>query len=447
MDHIGRRHFMMGLGGVSTAALAGSGVAAVPETIAPQPGDALPARADRPAYDYRAFRDFHAGSIDGQSSSEKEMRYRNLRPTEFNLSAIIARTGPISFFPEAGPASRALAAALIVHGHLGPMRLDTYVDHPQSQIDGIIIAHKGKILYEAYPRMQSSDRHLLYSVTKPLVGLCVALLDEAGLVDVRKPIEIYLPQLEGSGWEGVAIRDILDHSSGIEAIEDGVEYSADPDAPIFRVLNSIYTLDRSKKSTFGILATLRRAKAPATAYEYTSVNSIILAWLVETVCNAPLATVISERIWRHVGAEHDGSLAISPFGAPGADGGISVSLRDVARFGLLYTRSGRVDRPPLVSDRHLATLLEGGRSALYATSERSRAPELQADPPLYNNWLWDRVWADGDFYKNGWGGQGLHVSSKGDGVIAFFGTGRNGNDGTHNLRWIARAIAVTLFKH
>jgi hypothetical protein len=42
------------------------------------------------------------------------------------------------------------------------------------------------------------------------------------------------------------------------------------------------------------------------------------------------------------------------------------------------------------------------------------------DPAQHQAGQWDAVWADGDFYKGGFRGQGLYVSPSRDLVIAFF---------------------------
>jgi CubicO group peptidase (beta-lactamase class C family) len=156
--------------------------------------------------------------------------------------------------------------------------------------------------------------------------------------------------------------------------------------------------------------------------------------------------VIARDIWRPIGAAAEGALLVSPYGAPGADGGLSARLRDVALFGLQFTAGQRrLAARPLISDRHLAAI-RAGRPALYqarrlSAGARSRiAATAAADRPAFNAWQWDEVWADGAFYKGGWGGQGLYVAPDRDLVIAFFGTPRA--DGSINqLEYAKRAVA------
>lgn len=430
---VSRRTLLAGAAGVGVV-LAASPPAAAGTTAAP------PLR-----HDYAEFQRFHASGEMYGGVEQDPVRYQNLHLTEFIRCTIVGRGDVPGAMPPASASVRETAANTSVVTPFGTLTLDAYVRHPESQVDGLLILHHGRVLYEAYPQMVASDRHVLNSVTKPVVGLCIALLAEDGLIDVSRPIDAYMPGLEKSGWAGVRIRDILDQSSGIDCIEDG----APPGAPIEQLLGSIYSLvpDPVRGSPVDIISSLKRRGPPGANYEYTSANSVILAMLAETVAKMPLAKLIEQRIWRQMGSEQDAWLAISPFGTPGGDGGLSTALRDIARFGMLYTPSGRAGvRHRVVSDRHLATVLKEGQRDRYARSARGRAEALKlSDRPLYQNWLWDWVWADGDIYKNGWGGQGLHVSTGRDGVIAFFGTGRKGNEGVHELKWLSRQLSTQLF--
>ena len=58
-----------------------------------------------------------------------------------------------------------------------------------SSFDGFIVVHAGTIVYEQYPHMQPSQMHLIFSVTKAFVGTALGLLEDAGKVDLSKPIQ------------------------------------------------------------------------------------------------------------------------------------------------------------------------------------------------------------------------------------------------------------------
>ena len=81
------------------------------------------------------------------------------------------------------------------------------------KFNGLIIIHKGKIVFEGYPRMFPTDLHITMVITQVFVSTSIAILEDRGLIDTTKSIDHYFDALKGSGWEGVPIRDILDMSS------------------------------------------------------------------------------------------------------------------------------------------------------------------------------------------------------------------------------------------
>ncbi|HJS73976.1 MAG TPA: serine hydrolase, partial [Vicinamibacteria bacterium] len=114
-----------------------------------------------------------------------------------------------------------------------------------------------------------------------------------------------------------------------------------------------------------------------------------------------------------MGAESDALVTVNAHGQGAVHGGIVATLRDVARFGLLFTPGRGRD---VVSERYLRKILEGGRPALLEAAGRS-SPDVR-----HATYQWDRVYRDGSFFKGGFGGQGLYISPEQDLVIAYFGT-------------------------
>jgi CubicO group peptidase (beta-lactamase class C family) len=373
-------------------------------------------------------------------------RYEYSHMAEFGPHAVILRAGPVAELPVA--LDPAIASYPTVT-RLGELPLDAYVHEPDSGVDGVVILRQGQIVYEAYPRMRPLDKHILMSVTKPYTGLLIALLAERGQIDVHAPIETYLPELSESGWAGTSVLDILDMASGIDCREGDEGAYFDPEHPYYHYeasFNPGKATERTNPSTYAYMAELKRARPAGEAFEYTSVDTFVLGWLAERIINLPYHELVSQEIWQKIGAEGDGLLSISPIGAPSAEGGMLANLRDVARFGLLFTPSWRVvSDERVVSPTHLEQILHGGRPELFrATRDAAYFWETYGDdPPFTNSWQWDAVWEDGDIYKGGYHGQGLHVSPSRDLVVAYFGTvneQRVGND----LRTIARRLSVAL---
>jgi len=77
-----------------------------------------------------------------------------------------------------------------------------------------------------------------------------------------------------------------------------------------------------------------------------------------------------------------------------------------------------------VSERYLHAIREGGRPELFDKGLMGQRilGHLAPAVPRHNSYHWDWVMPDGDFFKSGFGGQGLFISPERDLVIAFFGT-------------------------
>jgi CubicO group peptidase (beta-lactamase class C family) len=283
-------------------------------------------------------------------------------------------------------------------------------------LDGIVILRGGNIVYEAYPRMRPDDRHILFSVSKVLVSTIIAILEDRGLVDVSNPVDVYLPALRKTAWGGIPVLDILDMASGIDALEDDESYT-NPARKHYQYEASLGWLPKvaglpetvMDEDTYGFIASLEKKSDPGKVREYASVNTMVLAWLAEEATGKRFPELLSETIWSRMGAEADALVTVNSRGHSTVHGGIVATLRDVARFGLLFTRGrGR----GVVSESYLAKIAERGRPELLDAGEDVRHATYQ----------WDRVYRDGSLFKGGFGGQGLYVSPDEDIVIAYFGT-------------------------
>ena len=351
------------------------------------------------------------------------MRYAFLNTPEFMPHAVIHRDGPVA---ELAEEPRDDLPGMEFRTPLGPMTLDDYVQ--QGPVNGVVVLHQGAIVYERYPRMRRIDKHLLMSVSKVFAGTLIAILEDQGKIDTQMTVETYIPEVRGSGWEGVRIRDVLDMTSGIDCDELAPDAYHETDStyyPFEESLGLIPTYPGSRYSTWDYVTTLGRATEPGQSYDYTSINTFILSWLAEKVTNTRFPDLVSAEIWSKIGAESDALISSSRCGAIAAHGGIVVRLRDFARFGLLFTPSWNVVADePVISERHLNEIIHGGRPEIFDKGVWGKRllENLAPAKPSHNAHQWDFVMPDGDFYKGGMGGQGLYISPTRDLVIAFNGT-------------------------
>ncbi len=354
--------------------------------------------------------------------------------------------------PVGRPAARLEAAEDAALGRFAVepgVTLDDYV--ARGPVSGIVVVLGGRIVYQRYPRMRPGQRHFMMSVTKAFTSALAGILEQRGVLDLSAPVDAVVTELAGSGWAGVPTRDVLGMASGIGCPGDNTPGAGtNPDHPFYRfeaTLGWRPAGDGPLPSPYEFVAGLPAGRPPGQRYEYVSANTFVLSWLIERATGLPFAEVLRREIWSQAGFEAPAQLSGSAAGAPGSHGGLSITLRDLARFGLLFTpSSGLVSDADIITARHLRLIQAGGRPELhdhdpaglphYITA--AYGPEL---PPASRQWNF--AMADGDLFKGGHGGQGLYISPGRDLVIAFAGVPRA--DGSASLlRWYSRRLALSL---
>jgi len=144
--------------------------------------------------------------------------------------------------------------------------------------------------------------------------------------------------------------------------------------------------------------------------------------VLQKVTGKPVEDLISERIWSKVGMEGDGVLGLSASGERMAYGAFAARLRDLGRFGLMFTPSWRaVSEERVISDDYFQRVYSAADPDRYG--EDCMSQRLMADfgeTDLGTSYQWDAVFSDGDLYKSGRFGQCLYVSPGTDTVVVFF---------------------------
>jgi len=321
---------------------------------------------------------------------------------------------------------------------LGELTLDRLLEDPRSRVQGFIVLHKGRIVYEKYPGMRQDDHHLWFSSSKSVAGLLVGLLEAEGKIDVERSIDAYLPELATTQWRGIKVIDILDMATGLDVAETE-QSRTDPNSPV----NHFFRVELGDTSNVGgrtsdqILYSVGKTSEPGTLFEYSSLATKMLGNLVERVSGQRLAEFMSERVWSKIGAESDALIGLNPWGGASIPGMISSRLRDKARYGMIYTPSWpAVANERIVPQSLIDRTRRNCRPELLARSNRNASSTLaDKDRPRCNSRQWDAIYADGDMYKGGARGQGIYVSPDADYVAAWFST-------TQESGWVAYARAM-----
>ncbi|HVA76797.1 MAG TPA: serine hydrolase [Candidatus Binataceae bacterium] len=217
----------------------------------------------------------------------------------------------------------------------------------RTRTQGFLVIKDGKIVDERYfnganDKTKFTSWSVAKSFTSTLVGLALA---DGKIKSLDDPITEYLPELKGSGYDGVPINDILEMSSGVKFSE---EYGIDS-SDVMIMWDKTMT---EQSQTFAEYASsLGRSEKPGSKFVYRSVDTAVLAMLVKRVTGKPLAQMLSERIWQPLGMEQDATWLTDRAGSNALEAGdccINATLRDYARFGLLFLHDGKAGDRQLV---------------------------------------------------------------------------------------------------
>ncbi|MDE0747048.1 MAG: serine hydrolase [Porticoccaceae bacterium] len=300
-----------------------------------------------------------------------------------------------------------------------------FVDFLESDLSSnmaVVILHKGDIVFEHYARMQEYEKPIWWSVTKVFASTLIAILEDRDQIDVNKPVDFYLPELKGSDFRGVTVRNVLDMASGVDC-SDGTyargtcyyEYEAS--------LNDAVRSNSTASTPYEALANMKpgRWADQGVGFDYSGANTFVLSWIVERLMAMPFQDAVTKELWQKMGAEGDASIFAARYGIALSSGGFLAKARDMARFGLLFTPSyKKVSSEKVISDRHLDMIINKGRPELLANArfagERSANPDIK-----HNSYQWDVVYNNNDIFKGGWAGQGLLINHEKDLVAVYLG--------------------------
>ena len=264
----------------------------------------------------------------------------------------------------------------------------------RSQAEGLCVLKDGRIAYERYFNgMTERTPHLLMSVSK---SWCCALLGVQvgkGLLRRSDLVTDIVPDMAGTSLDGATVAHVVDMTAGTEFVEDYDLY-ADPDAdnPLleYERHTSYRRLgDREPIGALGHFRTYPTAYEHGAWFDYRSPLTNIQAHMVEAVTGRRFHEVLSEELWGPLGQEFDADIMLDPLGFPIVDGGMSCSLRDLARLGQAYLDDGRAGDAQVIPAEWVRDTREGDDECVrqFQASPTLDQP-TKGDWSMYRNAFW-----------------------------------------------------------
>ena len=169
----------------------------------------------------------------------------------------------------------------------------------------------------------------------------------------------YVPEVAGSGYRCARVRDVLDMRTGVAFRET---YTAlDSEVRIMeRSVGWAPALADDPRGAYAYLATIRPEGPHGGAFTYRSADTDMLGWVCERAAGERMADLISTLLWQPMGAEFDAEITCDPVGTAIHDGGISATLRDLARFAQMILDDGLVEGRQAIPAAWLADAFDAG---------------------------------------------------------------------------------------
>jgi len=259
----------------------------------------------------------------GAEQYEAFSRIKDIYPT----TLLTASSSPYEF-PEGSPVK--LPEDYVFNGEA--RSVSTFLE--LTDTSALLVLVDGEIRFEQY--YLTGGRHvnwLSMSVAKSFISTLIGVAVQDGLIDsIDSPITQYVPELIGSAYEGVAIVDVLEMSSGAAWNED----YADPESDVMRMARIMGiggSLDEFTSS-------LKGQRTPGTYNQYNSADTQALGMLLARATGNSVTEYMQEKLWTPLGAESDAYWMVDDHQVEMAFGGLNATARDYMKVGELFRNQG-----------------------------------------------------------------------------------------------------------
>lgn len=263
---------------------------------------------------------------------EEELIVDNFRTlkADFPYNALSAAENPVPF-PAATerfslPEEFTLAQEM-------PVETATYLENTYTT--GLLVLQGDTIRHEAYFRGHTAETpQIVWSVSKSFLSALLGIaVGEGHIESLEQKVEAYCPELIGSGYEGVRIKDVLQMSTGVAFNEDYGDFWSD--------INRWGRGFAWGSSQDDFAATLVREQEPGTFHHYVSINTHVLGMILVRATGKGVAEYAQEKLWEPLGMEHDSYWVKDDSGMEMALGGLNTTVRNCARMGSVFANGGR----------------------------------------------------------------------------------------------------------
>jgi CubicO group peptidase (beta-lactamase class C family) len=216
----------------------------------------------------------------------------------------------------------------------------------------VLVVHQGKLRLERYGLGFDGDgRWTSFSVAKSVTSTLVgAALRDGKIRSMDDKVSTYLPEMKGSAYDDVSIRQLLTMTSGVQWNED----YGDPKSDVARFNN--HKPEPGVDALVSYLRQLPRAAPAGTRWNYSTGETNLVGVLLARATGQPLSELLAQKIWGPAGMEQQATWLLSKTGQEISGCCIQAAPRDFARLGLFLLEGAKPwsGGAPIVPDGWLA---------------------------------------------------------------------------------------------
>jgi CubicO group peptidase (beta-lactamase class C family) len=270
------------------------------------------------------------------------------------------------------------------------------------RVAGIVILQDGKVRFESYGLgFDAKGRWTSFSLAKSFTSTLVgAAIQDGYIKSLEDKVSGYIPDLKGSAYDDVTVRQLLTMTSGVRWSED----YEDPKSEVVQF--STATPEPGVDATVSFMRKLPRAHPPGSVFTYNTGETNLIGVLVSSATGKPLSKYVHDRIWQPAGMEAKATWLKGTTGHEIAGCCIQATVRDFARMGLFVLADGTRDGVQVVPKGWFAEAIT-----------KQQDIGLPGRGYGFQWWTYD----DGSVAAKGIFGQGIYIDPKRRLVIASNG--------------------------
>jgi len=220
-------------------------------------------------------------------------------------------------------------------------RIDSSLRQTKTAV--FLVIKNDSIIYQYIDDQTSLEaKQPSFSMAKSFVGTLVGIAVDRGQINSTNDLVIkYLPELAKNDerFKRLTIQHVLDMRSGFNFKERSFN-------PFSKITRSYYGADLKK-----MVGKLKMKNEPNTVFEYMSINTQVLAMILEKTTGKTLNVLLQENLWKPLGAESDALWSLDRKANVKAFCCINATALDFAKLGRLYLNEGNWQGKQIVSKK------------------------------------------------------------------------------------------------